>query len=117
MNVVKELYDKTIALHQILQEWPDKENREAYIESVETLLDARQELMEKLSGPYSESEQQLGRKIIELNEEVESKLHHFQAEIGADLQSLRKGKVANKNYANPYATYQSGDGMFFDKRK
>jgi flagellar protein FliT len=116
VSVVAELFSVTKELHELLHRPVGKEQRDETIEALQRLLDERYSLIQKLQPPYSEEEQELGMKIVSLNEAIAEKLQELKQQIQQDLKMIKQKKTANQNYMNLYQPL-SLDGMFYDKRK
>jgi flagellar protein FliT len=116
VSVVSGLFTVTKELHELLHQPISKEQRDETIEAIHRLLDERDSLIEKLQPPYSEEEQELGMKMVSLNEAIHVKLKHLKQQIQQDLMVIKQKKTANQNYMNPYQPL-SIDGMFYDKRR
>lgn len=114
LMVVKQLLDVTEALKQMLEKFPQMEEREEYIGQINYLLDKREEFMGSLPRSYTKEERELGSKIITLNHSINERLEEFMQEINLDIQNINQGKLAQNKYNNQV---YSGDGMFIDKRK
>ncbi|GGB43756.1 flagellar protein FliT [Fictibacillus barbaricus] len=116
MPAIKILLEITKNLHNHVSPGLPKENRESYIERLNELLEQRQVAMNQLPSSYSAEEQRVGQMIIKLNESIDPLLARQFEEIKHNLTIMKKKKVKNNQYANPYQTL-SGDGMYFDKKK
>ncbi|KAA0548796.1 hypothetical protein FZW96_06970 [Bacillus sp. BGMRC 2118] len=117
MSIVKQVYEVTSKLHQLLQqEETDSEKRDDVIEQIEQLLEDRQSLLDEMKGPYSDEEMQLGKQMIEYNTYIDRQLAKLRLMVQADMNKLKKQKSTNEKYVNPYKNVNF-DGMFFDKKK
>jgi flagellar protein FliT len=115
MSAVKILLEITKNLFDHVSSGLPKEEREPYIGRLNELLDQRQTIMGKLPATYSEDEQRMGQMIVKMNETIEPLLVRQFEEIKHNLSLMKKKKVRNVQYANPYQTL-SADGMYFDKK-
>ncbi|KZE64247.1 hypothetical protein AWM68_14205 [Fictibacillus phosphorivorans] len=116
MPAVKILLEITKNLYDHVSTGLPKEDREPYIERLNELIDQRQAAIQSLPGIYSEDEQRMGNMIVKMNETIDPLLARQFEEIKHDLSLMKRKKVKNVQYANPYQTL-SGDGMYFDKKK
>ncbi|MHA2957907.1 hypothetical protein [Priestia megaterium] len=57
----------------------------------------------------------MGKKIVEMNKEIDQKLILIRHQIMVDLRLLKVKKKHNNSYVNPYET-KTFDGMFYDKK-
>jgi flagellar protein FliT len=116
VSVVSDLFAVTKELHELLHQPVNKEQRDETIATIQRLLDQRDSLIQQLQPPYSEEEQELGMKMVSLNEAIYEKLRELKQQIQQDLMVIRKKKTANQNYLNPYQSLAI-DGMFYDKKR
>lgn len=114
MEEIQAFYEATNQLLKLLQE--DKLDRDIRIEKIQHLLDQREELLNKFQPPFSQLEQELGKQLVEINQEVEKLLQKQKLEIQQDLKQLHIKRDTNHKYTNPYESL-SIDGIFYDKRK
>lgn len=113
MSIVKQAYDCTLDLMRILQADMDRDEK---INQVETALEKREQLLQRMAGPYSEEEKQLGQQLIQLNQKLTEILTMEKMLIQKDIKDLSVKKESNDKYVNPYQNI-STDGMFYDKKK
>jgi len=116
VSVVSQLFAVTKELYELLQEPTLKETRDETIAAIERLLTERDSLLQQMHPPFSEEEQELGKKIIALDNAIYPKLQHIKLQIQQDLKLIKQKKTANQNYMNPYQSL-SIDGMFYDKKR
>ncbi|MDX8363829.1 flagellar protein FliT [Cytobacillus sp. IB215665] len=116
MSVIKELYQVTKQLFELLQTDINKSDRDEQIERIQHLLTERTQFIEKLAPPYSTGEKRVGAEIVTLNKQIDAKLLAMKDEIKLDIAGLKKKKQSQKKYINPYNT-RTVDGVFYDKRK
>lgn len=114
-SAVKNLYELTILLHDVVHQEVPKDHRETQIEQITELLDERQQLLGQLKPPYNEEERQLGFEIVKLNEAIDQQLDKLFHDIKMDIKQVRVQKVKTTKYSNPYESLAT-DGIFFDKR-
>lgn len=115
MNKVQELLDVTEQFHSHLQKGM-ADDRDAYIQTIDTFIEKRQALIDTLPGTYTTAERQVGKKIVALNEKVDTLLQKQLSFIKKDLDMLKKNKVRQQHYTNPYKGL-TVDGMYFDQKK
>ncbi|WNF36571.1 hypothetical protein RJD24_19450 [Bacillaceae bacterium IKA-2] len=114
MTTVKELYDLTKELCEFLETSLPKEDREPYIEMVESLLQKREELVSGLKEPSDRQEQEMALSIVEWNKTIQQQLASYLAVIKADMNKLKLQKQTGMKYENPNTTQP--DGFFIDKK-
>ncbi len=114
MGIINDIYDKTEILYQFLDTFPKKEVREEYIVRLNNMLDERGNMLKSLPDVYSREEEQIGKKIIILNEKINVQIEQIFKEVEDDLQQVSQKKLMHNKYSIQAIT---GDGMFIDKRK
>lgn len=116
MSVVAELLAVTTRLYELLEGPVDSETRDQIIAAIEKLLGERDSLIQQMQPPFSEEEQEIGRKIVVLDGAIYPKLQRIKLQIQGDLKLINQKKTANENYMNPYQSL-SMDGTFYDKKR
>ncbi|GGA67230.1 flagellar protein FliT [Ornithinibacillus halotolerans] len=119
MNRVQPIYEITTKMNELLDGEITSSNREVVIESILSLLDERELLInqEVDTTTYSEEEHSLGKSLLILNQEVHRKMNELFLDLKFEMKQVKKQKHSNRQYTNPYANVQTLDGMFMDKRK
>ncbi|WP_458353896.1 flagellar protein FliT [Peribacillus frigoritolerans] len=112
--VIRAFHDLTAELLAVLEDRTITE-RDVKIERVTKLLDQRDGLLSQIKPPFTGEEQQLGRAVLLLNQQVDHLLKLQKQEIQRDIQDINKKKKSSNKYTNPYESL-SVDGMFYDKR-
>lgn len=100
-----------------LAKMADKSDRDQTIHRIEELLNQREELLPHIKGPFSPEESIAGKRLMQLNEELDVLLATFRAYIQKDMNELEQKKASATRYVNPYASVQEHDGVFYDKRQ
>ena len=113
MNKVRELYEVTLRLINVLEGQLDREDK---IIMIEDTLELREDMLKNVKTPYTEEEQLLGTQLIELNNKLEILLAAEKLLIQKDIRDLIERKKNSQKYANPYQSL-STDGMFYDGKK
>lgn len=117
MNRLQPIYDLTIELKNRLDEPISAKSREAVIIDLNRLLIKRGVEMENLSAPFSAEEQNLGEKLVPINEAVQKKMQVMFNGLKTEMKQVKKQKKSNQSYTNPYRSVQAMDGMFMDRKK
>lgn len=112
--VIRTFHDLTAELLAVLEDRTITE-RDDKIERVTKLIDRREGLLSQINPPFTGEEQQLGREVLLLNQQVDHLLKLQKQEIQRDIQEINKKKRSSNKYTNPYESL-SVDGMFYDKR-
>ncbi|PJN88115.1 MULTISPECIES: flagellar protein FliT [Bacillaceae] len=113
--MIQAFHDLTAELLAVLEDRMIAE-REDKIERITELIDRRDEVIAQIKPPFTAAEQQVGRRTMLLNQQVDSLLKLQKQEIQRDIQEINKKKNSSNKYMNPYESL-SIDGMFYDKRK
>ncbi|MDF2037632.1 flagellar protein FliT [Cytobacillus oceanisediminis] len=114
MSSVQRFYDLTLELISILEN--TQLDRDVKINKVEILLEKRQQAMAGMAPPYSDTEKDLGTRMISLNAKVTKLMTREKLFIQKDIKVLSVKKESTGKYANPYQSMAT-DGMFYDERK
>ncbi|SNZ05182.1 flagellar protein FliT [Terribacillus aidingensis] len=117
MNRVQALYNTTVELDTLVSQHVTTENREDVVQTLTVLMKARSQQMEELQPPFSAEEEKLGKALLPLNERISSHVQQIFDQLKLDMRTIKKQKQSGKKYINPYASMQTLDGRFLDKRK
>jgi flagellar protein FliT len=117
MNRVQTVYELTVNLQEWLNQEISEKNRAEIIEKINALVEKREEYIDALKPPYTMEEKELGKKIIPLNTEIQTKMQQLFDDLKLEMKNIRKQKKSNQSYVNPYASVQNTDGMFMDSKK
>lgn len=118
-RLLQQLLQISAKLYQHLTHMPDEEQRETYIETINSLLDERGILVEQLQNGQFVLD--LGNKshhmLAELDKGIRDRLNKVMKVIQTDLKDLQNAKKHEQQYMNPYASVQVMDGRYYDKKK
>ncbi|WP_284139273.1 MULTISPECIES: flagellar protein FliT [unclassified Virgibacillus] len=117
MSSVKQVYDVTLELKQVLDQHITAKNRPAVIEEVNALIEKRGMMMEMIQHPFSDEDQRIGQELIQLNNLIQQQMQILFDALKSEMKQVKKQKKSNHSYINPYSSVQSFDGMFMDKKK
>jgi flagellar protein FliT len=117
MNRVQALYDTTARLDSLVSQPVTSENREEVVNSLTALLEVRTGQMEELEPPFTTEENLLGKELLPMNERISKHVQGIFDQLKIDIRTIKKQKQSGKKYINPYASMQTLDGRFLDKRK
>lgn len=115
MTSVRQFYEKTVALVNLLENEQEMD-RDGKIATIERLLDERDKVMGGITAPFSDEEQELGAKTIQLNEKLASLLAREKVFIQKDMKDLQHKRESSNKYTNPYESMSALDGIYYDKR-
>ncbi|WP_057911991.1 flagellar protein [Peribacillus muralis] len=112
--MIQAFHDLTAELLAVLEDMTFAE-RQDKIESITELIERREYILVQIKPPFTDAEQQLGRRTMVLNQQIDSLLKLQKQEIQRDILEINKKKKSSNKYMNPYESL-SIDGMFYDKR-
>ncbi|MBP0726724.1 hypothetical protein J5Y03_16320 [Bacillus sp. RG28] len=116
MDVFVKLHHVTKQLAEHFKILPQQDERDKYIETIQSLLDEREELITHLQVPVTEEEKLIGKEIMELNHGIEPALHKLRELIKIDINGLMGKKKVHTQYINPYKSLNNVSA-FFDKKE
>ena len=117
MGKLDTIYDVTNKIEKVLNQSITTKNRESIISEATTLIEERGRMMEELTPPFSEQEKAFGKKIVEINVQIEKKMEILFASLKQDIRKINKQKESNRSYINPYGNIKSTDGMYLDSKQ
>ncbi len=117
MSRLDELEQFTTAFKARLEVQSQKKNKEDLLYLVNKHLDDRQQLLDKLSGPYSDEEKQQLARILKDDEDMQKMLDRVFQSIQNNMRQAKKQKTSNQQYLNPYQQVATNDGTYWDKKK
>lgn len=116
MDRLKVLFEITKELEDVLNQPITSKNRELIIEQVNHLIEERGQLMESVNPPFTEEEKMMGKKLVIMNDTIQSKMTEVLNVLKVEMKQLKKQKKSNQNYVNPYKDVRLTDGMYMDSK-
>ncbi|ETT87857.1 flagellar protein FliT [Viridibacillus sp. FSL R5-0477] len=118
MGKVQQLLIASEQLYSHLTNLPADKDRDAFIENIDTLLDARGAIIDDIqaSDPNALNNHPLLKNLIELDKGIKERLLKVKNLIKADMQQLQTTKASEQKYTNPYASVRTMDGMYYDRK-
>lgn len=89
---------------------------EEYIQSVSSLLQQRQEILNQMNPPFSLEEKKLMNLLVSLEEELAKLLETAKLDTANELSKIQTLKRGNNKYVNAYEDFEV-DAVFYDKKK
>ncbi|MDC3416135.1 flagellar protein FliT [Aquibacillus salsiterrae] len=117
MNRLLALHETTVQLQRILSKEVVEGERDATLEQINVLLDEREQQLNIVQPPFSEDEQEVGEKLLPINQDIQVKMDELFSQIKQDVKSIKTQKRSNQTYTNPYQSLSNYDGMFLDHKK
>ncbi|MEK4093710.1 MULTISPECIES: flagellar protein FliT [unclassified Viridibacillus] len=118
MGKVQQLLIASEQLYSHLTNFPADKDRDAFIEKIDTLLDARGAIIDDIQAndPNALNNHPLLKNLIELDKGIKEGLLKVKNLIKADMQQLQTTKASEQKYTNPYASVRTMDGMYYDRK-
>jgi flagellar protein FliT len=117
VSALEKVYGVTEQLFQLVSKTITKEARDECIQKITSLLDHRDQLLTEVYPPFSIDEKQLFEQIVTWNEVITKRFAEIKQQIQQDMMQLKKAKISNQQYVNPYQNVSTTDGIYYDKRK
>lgn len=118
MGRLEELLEMTTEMVDVLEQYEKQSiDRSTTIEKMTTLIERRDEVMNELKPPYTDEEMEIGKKVIELNEQITEKMEQIYKLVKEDMSKVKKKKAYNPSYINPYGNLRTTDGLYIDSKK
>ena len=84
MKAIQAFQNVTMELIETLQQENDRDER---IDKIQSLLDQREELLKSIQPPFSPQEKELGKQLVELDQQVKRLMAETKIDIMQDLKS------------------------------
>ena len=119
METIQQLLQVSAKLYQHLTDIPKGEERDDYIEKINTLLDERGACIQALQavGFKVDRSNRIHQTLAELDTGIRERLEEVMAAVKEDMKELNSAKKHEKQYINPYSNVSTMDGRYFDNRK
>lgn len=114
MEAIGAFQKVTMELIETLKQ--EKWDRDEKISKVQSLLNRRDELLKLIQPPFTPQEKEVGKRLVELDQQVKLLLGKHKKDIMQDIKRAKMKKQSNQKYTNPYES-MGVDGIFFDKQK
>ncbi|MED3660915.1 DUF2478 domain-containing protein [Ureibacillus sp. FSL K6-8385] len=118
MDTQQQLLQVSAKLYQVLESVPHGEQRDAFLQDVDRLLNERGRLIESLvqNNIQLDSHNKDHVLLKKLDEGIKQRLEQVMEAIKLDMKNLQKTKKHEKRYINPYASVQVMDGKYYDRK-
>ncbi|MEI3607463.1 flagellar protein FliT [Pseudogracilibacillus sp. SE30717A] len=116
MKNLEQLYEISEAILQALEN-EHATNREQTIQQIDELIGKRETIIEQIKGPYTEDEEEIGQKVVQLNEQIKVKMDALYSQVKEDMKQVKQQKKLNRSYINPYGPIKTTDGMYLDRKQ
>lgn len=114
-----EYLQKSAQLFKFLTTIPDGEERTAYIEKINQLLDDRGEMVVSLqkTGFKFNPEDKTHNTIYELDKGIQERLALVMDTVRNDIKDLQNTKKNERHYIDPYEDLRIIEGRYYDGKK
>ncbi|AUS85416.1 flagellar protein FliT [Lysinibacillus sp. YS11] len=118
MQLINQLLQVSANLFKLLGDIPIGENRDDYIDNINTMLDKRGAIIESLvqEGFHFDEQNRIHRTLLELDNGIKERLTSVMSAVKQDMANLQKTKKSEQQYYNPYSNVRVMDGMYYDKK-
>lgn len=118
MQRIDQLLQVSANLFKILSDIPDGQERDEYIDKINSMLDKRGTIIGGLvqEGFCFDEQNRIHRTLLELDNGIKERLAAVMSAIKQDMANLQKTKKSEQQYFNPYSNVRVMDGMYYDKK-
>lgn len=117
MERMEQLATVTESLKELVNQPILAKNREEKTTALNELLEKRADILQTITPPYTEKEQEIGKKLLLTDAEIQGKLGTIFLDLKMEMRTVKKQKTLNKQYTDPYSNVASNDGSYWDKKK
>lgn len=119
MSEVQQLLQLSAKLYQHLTTIPAGDEREKFIEEIDSMLDERGACVEKLqqAGFVFNRDDRTHQMLAELDKGIRERLEKVMAAVKDDMKDLQNAKRNEQQYMNPYANVSTMDGRYYDNKQ
>src|SRR5699024_4724015 len=103
------------AVYEITKQLEEVSNQISNVDRTE-LIEQREEMIQRLSKPYSSEEIKIGRQIIHMNNLIKEKMDLLYQNVKEDMKQVQKRKTQSYSYLKPYGDLKTPDGMYMDDK-
>ncbi|MEC1305728.1 MULTISPECIES: flagellar assembly protein FliT [Lysinibacillus] len=118
MQPIDQLLQASASLFKHLGEIPKGEDRDEYIDTINSMLDKRGLIVDGLmkDGFQFDEQNRIHRTLFELDSGIKERLAAVMSAVKQDMANLQKTKKSEEQYFNPYSNVRVMDGMYYDKK-
>lgn len=119
MDQIQDLLQVSAKLYAQLADIPKGEERDYYVEEINSKLDERGQIIESLRevGFEYDASNKAHITLFELDKGIRERLQSVMNTVKHDLKELQNAKKNEQQYMNPYSHVQVMDGMYYDRKK
>lgn len=118
MHQTDQLLQVSANLFKHLGDIPNGEERDEYINTINSMLDKRETIIKGLrqEGFQFDEQNRIHRTLLELDKGIKQRLAAVMDAVKQDMANLQKTKKSEQQYYNPYSNVRVMDGMYYDKK-
>lgn len=118
MQLINQLLQVSANLFKLLGDIPNGDERDEYIDNINSMLDKRGKIIEDLvqEGFQFDEQNRIHRTLLELDNGIKERLTAVMGAVKQDMANLQKTKKSEEQYFNPYSNVRVMDGMYYDKK-
>ncbi|MFJ7917859.1 MULTISPECIES: flagellar protein FliT [unclassified Lysinibacillus] len=118
MQLIDQLLQVSANLFKLLGDSPNGEERDEYIDNINSMLDKRGTIIEVLiqEGFHFDEQNRIHGTLLELDNGIKERLVAVMNAVKQDMANLQKTKKSEQQYFNPYSNVRVMDGMYYDKK-
>jgi len=118
MQLINQLLQVSANLFKLLGDIPKGEERDEYIDNINSMLDKRGKIIEDLvqDGFQFDEQNRIHRTLQELDNGIKERLATVMSAVKQDMANLQKTKKSEGQYFDPYSNVRVMDGMYYDKK-
>ncbi|MEY2365237.1 flagellar protein FliT [Lysinibacillus capsici] len=118
MQLTNQLLQASAYLYKLLGDIPKGEERDDYVDTINSLLDKRGTIINRLKqeGFHFDEQDRVHRTLLELDNGIKERLAAVMSAVKQDMANLQKTKKSESQYFNPYGNVRVMDGMYYDKK-
>lgn len=118
MQLIDQLLQVSANLFKLLGDIPNGEERDEYIDNINSMLDKRGTIIEGLvqEGFQFDEQNRIHQTLLELDSGIKERLAAIMSAVKQDMSNLQKTKKSEGQYFDPYSNVRVMDGMYYDKK-
>ncbi|WP_232818595.1 hypothetical protein [Exiguobacterium flavidum] len=117
MSPLSPLLLKTKHLIDLLEQVPEEDKYDVWMERVQSLLNEREQLLQAHSADLTIADQDVIRKLVADSRSIDLKLSVEHARLGVQMGQMRQTKSTRKSYVDPYDEVEGSFSPYFDSRQ
>ncbi|MBF8151994.1 hypothetical protein ITJ88_01750 [Exiguobacterium sp. TBG-PICH-001] len=117
MSPLDPLRLKTKRLIELLDQTPNEETYDEWIEKIQGLLNEREAFIAAHSNLLAGANQAVIQELVADSRKIDLKLSAETAKLGVQISQLRQTQTSRKSYVDPYKEVDHSFSPYFDSRQ